>query len=209
MVGEPCNTDTECCGFTCRDPFHIGVDTCQYLGGCRTAGELCRHDSDCCNDPVNNGPGVCQIFNQASGVGRCQNPGGCAPTGEVCGTADGGPSGSNQCCPQPVPQGDPNPCQTTQPDGTYRCFGCFVQGTACNDNADCCNGTCVGAPNGMCGCTGDGQACQTATECCSGVCVNGTCGSGCVMDGNTCTANSDCCGGYCDTQTLMCATIIL
>ena len=52
MVGEPCNTDTECCGFTCQDSFNSGVDTCQYLGGCRPMGELCRKDTDCCNNPA-------------------------------------------------------------------------------------------------------------------------------------------------------------
>lgn len=209
MVGESCNTDTECCGFSCIDVVNSGVKSCQYLGGCRTAGELCRKDTDCCNDAATNQPGVCMIYNAEEGVGRCQNPGGCAPTGEVCATADGTPSGSNQCCPQPVPAGDPNPCVQTA-EGPYRCYGCFITGTACDDNADCCNGTCN---NGVCGCTGDGQSCQTADECCSKVCApdgsgNLVCAPGCLPDAATCTANGDCCGGYCDPQTLTCSTII-
>jgi hypothetical protein len=85
--------------------------------------------------------------------------------------------------------------------------------TACMDDGDCCSGTCNTA-NGTCSCTPDGAECQTGAECCNGVCTpdaNGIrhCAPGCVMDNNTCTANSDCCGGYCDTQTLMCATILL
>ncbi len=210
MVGESCNTDSECCGFTCRDLGNTGVKSCQYLGGYRPAGELCREDTDCCNNPVNNGPGVCMIFNQASGVGRCQNPGGCAPTGEVCGTSDGSPSGSNQCCPQPVPPGAPDPCQQT-PIGTYRCFECYTMGQTCMDPTDCCSGTCT---NGMCTCVGDGQSCQTGEECCSGICApdgtgNLVCSPSCIPDGGTCTTNTDCCGGYCDPQTLTCLTIIL
>jgi hypothetical protein len=176
-------------------------------------GELCRKDTDCCNNETANGPGICQIFNQASGVGRCGNPGGCAPTGEVCKTADGAISGSRQCCPMSAPAGDPMYCVATQPTGTYRCSECFNMGGTCDDNADCCSGTC-NLGNGTCTCTPDGAECQTAGECCNGVCTpdaNGVrhCAPGCVMDGNTCTANSDCCGGYCDTQTLLCTTILL
>ncbi len=207
--------DTECCSYTCREDA-TGFKSCQYLGGCRPAGELCRKDADCCNDAVDVAAGTCDKAVDGLDVGRCKNPGGCAPAGEVCGTSDGSPSGSNECCPGPEGGANEAACQPTA-SGTHRCTvtgNCKPDGLDCMAPGDCCSGICE---NGTCGetpCIGDGQPCAFSDQCCSGICAPDpntgelVCNPDCVPSGQACTANSDCCGGYCNPQTLTCGYII-
>ena len=206
MVGEPCGENSECCSYACRDDG-AGLDTCQYLGGCRPYGELCRKDSDCCNDAVNGGPGVCEISNTETGVGRCGNPGGCAPAGEVC------VGGSNECCP-----GNPDGQEFCLPTaiGVDRCLvsgQCKLEGVGCATPDECCSGICEGGTCGALACFADGESCAFSDQCCSGYCLpdaagNLVCGAACVADGGDCTASTDCCNGYCDSQSLACGVII-
>jgi hypothetical protein len=201
-VGEACDTSDECCSRACVDDG-TGYKSCQYLGGCRPFGELCRKDSECCNFNAGNNPqncnapatnpGICRIIDQAEGIGRCDNPGNFAPAGELCGP------NTNECCPG-VPDGK-LVCQTTF-FGVERCLLCRPGGVDCTDNSQCCGGQCV---NGKCGgtsCVPNGQGCATPDECCGKICTPDAqgvlrCGSTCIPVTGACTTNADCCTGNC------------
>lgn len=107
-VDGACEVAADCCSLGCSGGLctaaacavracaddGTGVTSCQFLGGCRPFGELCRDDSDCCSDPAQPGGGVCMLIaGSDTGLGRCGNPGGCAPAGEIC-AVSGSPTGT-------------------------------------------------------------------------------------------------------------------
>jgi hypothetical protein len=87
--------------------------------------------------------------------------------------------------------------------------GCFVLGTACSANGDCCSNDCSNKVCSFPPCTGDNQACTTNGQCCGGNCTGGTCAplngpGGCSTFGNPCGgttpdggAEPACCSGNC------------
>lgn len=78
---------------------------------------------------------------------------------------------------------------------------CFVDGTACDFDIDCCSGFC--AADGFCGvgsCVVDDGACAFDSDCCTDFCASdGFCG--CIPDDSACGAiGADCCSGFCDVD---------
>ena len=207
VAGEACDINEACCSSVCADDGS-GYRSCQFLGGCRPFGELCRSDAECCNDPAFGGPGVCEPI--AEGLGRCLNPTGCAPAGELC------EPGYHDCCPCGTPDlspGCPNPsgdefCLPTI-YGVLRCFSddCVIEGGPCEDDEDCCGGICT---DGICGegfeCLDDLEPCAFSDQCCCLICAPDeegglVCcpgGGECVPEGGSCTSDADCCSGRCN-----------
>jgi len=80
---------------------------------------------------------------------------------------------------------------------------CKTGGQICEEDGDCCSGSCIG---GMCvaegECLGNGQFCTQNADCCTGTCIDNICGepSACVPQYGQCTTTFDCCDGLvCDT----------
>lgn len=162
----------------------------------------------------------------------------CSPTFDPCGS-------DADCCKGNVCWKDPDTGQGScfVPPGSScasdeGCFpgtwcvngqcgtGCASMGSACQSDAQCCDGTCQG---GQCACVGTWDPCQKDADCCAGNvcwvdpnggsgtcfepegsacssdegcvpgtwCVNGQCGTGCASMGNTCESNAQCCTGNC------------
>jgi hypothetical protein len=212
VAGESCINSMECRSGACADDG-TGFLSCQYLGGCRPYGELCRHHEDCCNY-VDAPDSACEWFDGTETLGVCGNPGGCAPAGEVC-AIDGDRSGYNECCPGAGPEGNAN-CQLSTVAPVWRCnaghANCTQLGQTCTTDAECCSGSCIDTDDDgdlECGefvCLGDGEACSTPEQCCNGVCVPEPvtnilrCGATCVALGGACTRGADCCDGNCRTD---------
>src|SRR6185503_11443826 len=173
---------------------------CEPLSGsCRTAGNACTANTDCCSKLCK--AGVCDLGSSfcAQNGEVCSNPRDCC--GGLCNVAAGGTLGR---------------CETPMP-GSTRCAG-GVDGTICTACNDCCSRVC--APYGtsgvsVCqranGCHIDGDICARDQDCCGndqslptsgknvqcvrenptdvvGVCRNPM---GCSPDGNVCHYKQD------------------
>jgi hypothetical protein len=185
----PCggSSTEKCCSRSCAPFGPTGVLVCQAMSGCRSVGELCQQDTDCCgapgvpNDPAGNGSVRCSKAPGAA-IGRCDNGTACRPNGAVCKLPTYQCAAENNCCAGNVNQ-VPEACQ---PDslGIPRCT-----------NA----GNCVGVDPA----TKAGMACATSADCCGGPCVPNPdpagprliCSAACVKTGNACTTTADCCPG--------------
>lgn len=80
------------------------------------------------------------------------------------------------------------------PDGA-----CLENGETCDDQAQCCDGSCE---SGVCGssapaCGAFDATCAGPRDCCSAHCVSGKCSASCVSDSLDCSEDSDCCSGQC------------
>lgn len=185
----PCggSSTEKCCSRSCAPFGSTGVLVCQAMSGCRSVGELCRADADCCgapgvpNDPTGNASVRCSKAPGAA-IGRCDNGTACRPNGAVCKLSSYMCAAENNCCAGNV-NTTPEACQ---PDslGIPRCTGA---------------GNCTGVDPA----TKAGQACATSADCCGGPCVPNSdptgpkfvCSATCVKSGNACTTTADCCPG--------------
>ncbi|MCA9520390.1 MAG: hypothetical protein KC609_05440 [Myxococcales bacterium] len=198
-IGEACN-QSACCSVACIADG-TGFKSCQSLGGCRPAGEICRSDGECCNINAPRKPGdklagencgtdgecwsghcaagqctgICDFTTtNTPGIGRCRNPTGAAPGGEIC-----------QAPPNHSCVGGDDKCVISV-FGIKRCEGagttpggetCALDGQSCEADGDCCCRQPDGSPcagvcsNSTCGCTPDGGVCSQGTDCCNGVCT--------------------------------------
>ncbi len=209
VAGEACSETRACCSGVCANDGS-GYYSCQYIGGCRPYGEICRSDEECCNNPAFSGPGVCDPINEE--IGRCLNPNGCAPAGELCG------SGYHDCCPCSTPDkspGCPNEngdlfCQETV-FGVERCFSddCVLKDGECDGDEDCCGGVCTdGVCNAGLECLPDLEACAFSDQCCCQICAPDddgdlVCCPGeetCMPAGDKCMSDADCCSGNCNSD---------
>lgn len=153
-------------GFACGLP---GDDTacCDEVacvdGLCGDPLPPCAAVGDPCTDPIECCDGICAD-------GTCVA---CRRPFEVC-------DDDNPCCPG-LPCGENGECQS-----------CFVAGTPCAADAECCHGTCEA---GTCApCSEEGVACSSHSECCSDTCFQGICAN-CRRHPQPC--GDGCCSGTC------------
>lgn len=189
FAGEPCERDAQCASYACAASAPGAPKTCQFLGGCRPAGEICTESWQCCSNlNISEGGGaMCLEDNATEGVGceahAIEGLSVCGlntdpkEVGEICLDTEG--NAVHDCCPS-------DNCELTA-TGVSRCAG----------------------GEGFDECRDDGDTCQVSTQCCSGVCspvdtgsgIELRCGSGCIETDGLCTANADCCGGVCTNGT--------
>lgn len=206
-AGEDCSGGgaSACCSGTCQKASD-GVERCVSGGRCRSEGEVCAKDGDCCNHQCDNGfclvlkecdvageacdngkdccSGVCA--DDGSGYHSCVFLGGCRPYGELC-------RKDADCCNNPA-SADPGVCNLiTETIG--RCEnpqGCAPAGELCGAGYhDCCP---CAIPQSSPGCPNEkgDLFCQ---ETIFGVsrCFS----DDCVVEGGSCKDDTDCCGGVC------------
>lgn len=224
FVGEPCDMDAECASYACASSEPDGPKTCQFLGGCRPAGEICTDSWQCCSnlDISEGGGSMCLEENASEGVG-CEahaieglsicglntDP---KEVGEIC--LDTAGNQVHDCCPS-------DNCELTE-TGVSRCSGgegfdeCRDDGDTCQVSSQCCSGVCSPVDTGSgielrCnpGCVETEGLCTTSADCCGGICTAGLCGeetSECVPLGGGCTEASDCCSQVCMNG--LCQTVV-
>jgi hypothetical protein len=190
---------------------------------CRTPGELCRGNADCCAR-------LCAADAAGRHTCRCRTAADCLPptnkclaatcAAGVCGTAVGVVCAALDQCHLaglclPATGTCTNPAQ---PNGTT-----CDDGDACTQTDTCQNGVCVGSnpvvctasdqchTAGACDPTSgqcsnplaqDGTACDDGNACTTNdVCTNGVCAGTAVTNGTACGSGQSCCGGYCCPST--------
>jgi hypothetical protein len=227
FVGEPCSADAQCASYACASTTPGGPKTCQFLGGCRPAEEICTEDWQCCGflelsanrnmcKTAQPTPGACGAVAGVPGLRRCVLQPTDKEVGEIC--LSGGQK-VHQCC------GGDEVCQPTI-TGVSRCMGgsfsadggCVGNGGECSIADQCCGKICApgtypdGGPGYFCSaCVAEGSACSTHNDCCGKICTNGVCApapdSGtCTPLGGACTTGSECCSEQCANGS--CSTII-
>ncbi len=124
-MGEPCDRDAECASYACASSTPDGPKTCQFLGGCRPAGEICTDSWQCCSnmDISEGGGAMCLEENATEGVGcEAHSIDGLSicglntdpkEVGEICLDTEGNPV--HDCCPS-------DNCELTA-TGVSRCAG--------------------------------------------------------------------------------------
>lgn len=223
FAGEPCTKDSDCASYACAPTVPEGPKVCQFLGGCRPAGEICSGSWQCCSNInlLDGGPGnMCQdetiagdgcVAHAIEGLATCALMDGPKETGEICKDTEG--NDVHECCPLPN-------CEETV-TGVWRCSGasgfdeCRGDGETCQAADQCCSGVCspVETDNGIelrCGpCVASGGMCTTNSDCCGGLCNKGVCdgASSCVPLGGDCSTAADCCSGICNSGS--CGTEII
>lgn len=220
FVGEPCVQDADCSSYACASSYPGGPKTCQFLGGCRPAEEICTDDWQCCGylelsasrnscqtaQPV---PGACSPVG-TTGVKTCALQPTDKEVGEIC---ESGGMKVHNCC------GGADACRPTV-TGVSRCLygggftadgGCTANGEDCSIADQCCSNICApatledgGVVLRCSGCIAEGAACTTNNDCCSTVCTNGVCevpvedaGTLCRPLGGACTSGAQCCSQIC------------
>lgn len=223
FVGEPCVQDSDCASYACASSYQGGPKTCQFLGGCRPAEEICTDDYQCCGylELSNNRdmcqtaqptPGTCAQVSGIPDLRRCTLQPTDKEVGEIC--ESNGVTVHN-CC------GGADACKPTI-TGVSRCFygggftadgGCTANGESCSIADQCCSKICApgalsdGGTGLLCsGCINAGGACTTDNDCCGKSCVDGLCqmpttdaGSVCTPLGGACTDSAQCCSLLCST----------
>jgi hypothetical protein len=110
---------------------------CLYGTYCRSEGEVCGTDEECCQGPC---------VADSSGAKLCRSSGICNVVGEAC-------TGPSQCCS--------NACADIG-NGFKICQyigGCRPDKERCDKNTDCCTGTCEADP------AGGVKRCQRTNDC--------------------------------------------
>jgi hypothetical protein len=227
FVGEPCSADSECASYACASSYPGGPKTCQFLGGCRPAEEVCHDDWECCGylelsdnrdqclTPLPM-PGTCAAVPGLPTLSRCKLQQTSKEIGEICQSAG---QNVHTCC------GGAEVCQPTV-TGVSRCMGggfagggsdagfqCVADGESCSVPEQCCGGTCApvldfeGVVTLRCssGCVDSGGLCTTDSDCCGHSCLKGICGEStspdagttCAPLGGDCAGNADCCSAIC------------
>lgn len=225
FVGEPCAADSECASYACASSYPGGPKSCQFLGGCRPAEEVCHEDWECCGylelsagrdqclTPLEM-PGTCSQLPGLPNLSRCTLQQTAKEIGEIC---ESGGQKVHDCC------GGPEVCQPTV-TGVSRCLGggfagdgdagfaCAADGDSCSVPEQCCSGTCApvatfeGVVTLRCsGCVDAGGLCTTGSDCCGRSCVAGSCaepaspdaGTACAPLGAGCAGSADCCSAIC------------
>lgn len=222
--GLSCAMNSDCCGANCQ-PDPLGGGKCEPLNpGCRTAGNPCAADTECCSSFCNGG--VCSArpsFCTQVGDACARNTDCCSGTCTIAGGATLGVCGAVPSVP-----GSPN----CAPAGTL----CFEASTTCGGS--CCSRKCaVYAPSGrsICqpasGCRPTGEICVSNADCCGsatlpdgtlsevtcarrnpsdpvGKCDNGKrcspAGSICKLATTSCNATDRCCSGTVQQNPLRC-----
>ncbi len=209
--GEPCSGRRECCSNLCVD-VGVGVETCQFVSGCRPVGEVCAdigpESTSCCS-------GVWE--DQGGGIGRCANTPGCQEPGEVCGEG-----ASNNCCVEPGGEGTGSDYCLPALDGVGRCRdtldpACRPDGEPCSLAETCCSGLCQADESGELVCGGDSEGrcvppdgfCTSDDACCDTVlgcnsfhrCAEEPEEDDCVDIGEVCGGSDKaCCSGSCGAE---------
>ncbi|MBK9266403.1 MAG: hypothetical protein IPM54_42280 [Polyangiaceae bacterium] len=185
LRGSACTNDVDCCSGKCSN----GV--CRKFG-CVASGELCLSDLDCCQDACDTSRGICGSLGcfpdgiACSADGQCCS-GECNPADQRCADLSckkyGDSCGADsECCGLYC---DGSACQCA-PTGTacttaeaYKCCSgfcsndvctdCSPASAACNDDAECCSGTC------------------NAGLCCDGGCSHSICSPGAALSVKDCS----------------------
>jgi hypothetical protein len=200
-LGELCGgSDSSCCSGDCEEID--SVFRCVQSTVCRTEGDLCDEDADCCSG-VCGVDGRCPVTAECQTIGEpctgfheccsgvcadpgigttiCQYPSGCRSIGEVCLVDD-------DCCGAL--------CQPEGSTGLNRCEKPANPG--CLPTGEVCGGSAYGNSNNCCpsGPDGGSDLClptEIGITRCYGVGTNDTC----LEDGEPCTFGDECCGGFC------------
>jgi hypothetical protein len=214
MCGAPgasCASRGECCSGLC-EPTSSAVNapsTC--LDYCKATGASCTAASDCCSLGCDGGLCVAQV---------------CKPEGSDCGA-------NAECCAgvcngDKCEKNDQSTCkragESCKSDGSRGCCGacnpqtqrcdigpgpCRPRESVCVEDADCCEGACVGtggsdnAPKRcVSACRAEGGACAVGSDCCGGQCSGSPsfCGApelACRALRQACTGDTQCCTGLC------------
>jgi hypothetical protein len=190
--GESCQNPTDCCNLNCANgvcgmgqcvsdgqdciaPGSVCCSTicgsdgkCTALNTCKTAGNECSTNVDCCNQMCLNGR--CAAPSQVSY---------CTQVGDIC-------FNNNECCTGVCTIGSGASAGTCT-DITPTASNCKVDGTLCEGCNGCCSSFC--APFGnteshICqpasGCHVFGDLCKTDLDCCGGDFSSGLPGAGLV-----------------------------
>lgn len=230
---QACTSNAECCGGKCSST-DAGAGVCTPLSGsCKTAGNTCSTNTDCCSHLCSNGncsakPSFCSqtgdvcgadtecctgICGKASGatLGLCKPasaPGttGCLIAGEVC---SGGAVITDAGIPACGGECCSRACAPYGPTGVLVCqppSGCHPTGEVCVDDSDCC-----GAP-GVPGGNGSGMCSKAAGEP-TGRCDNGNAcrpaGAVCKLATSSCNAENNCCAGNVNIDPSVCQQDLL
>jgi hypothetical protein len=207
-VGEDCSDggDNTCCSLSCVKASD-DLMRCSGTGRCRSEGEVCTEDNDCCNYQCDQG--FCLIMPECDPAGEacdhddeccsracrdngtgfrsCQFIGGCRPTGELC-------RKDKECCNDPA-YGGPGVCEMITAD-IGRCdnpTGCAPAGEICKPDSDhdCCP---CATPQSSPGCpnpNGDVFCRDTIFG------VKRCFSDDCVVEDGPCENDEDCCGDEC------------
>jgi hypothetical protein len=176
-----CNEDGPCVALVSDD------------ANCGACGNVCAGNQRCCG-------GTCMNINtDEANCGECGNA--CAPSSLCCGgkckDVQSDPSNCGDCG---------NLCAVDEVCSGGQCAlpACKANGDQCDENSDCCSGSCNGS---VCVCSPGsfpaGGTCQTDANCCQGRCVADHCV--CFPPdfppkpgvNGPCLADRDCCSGSC------------
>jgi hypothetical protein len=162
---DVCTSDKQCCSGSCGAPDNLGLRRCARAQNCQPDGDVCGGNGasqNCCSG----GKANCQ--KTGDGVSRCVPNFGmaCFGAGHACSLCDS--CCSNVCLP------DAN--SVTGFSCAASCIP-LNQGTCTADSDCCPGGVCQEGkcvPSGQ-GCAGLGAACQQNADCCLGTCIAGKC----------------------------------
>jgi hypothetical protein len=207
-AGTTCRGRADCCSGSC-EPVNGSTQTV-CLPVCSPDGTACTRAGDCCTLACNGG--VC-------GGAECQEEGtDCSANAQCCSNLCDATRG-NRCAIDPValcrPSGEN--CNSGGSgtccfvcNGSQRCDPgpgpCRVLSAICEQDSDCCHGSCSPDSTGRTVCTApplaDGMTCQAGFECTSGSCGSDppACGAAlkaCVVSGGSCDEGGACCSGLC------------
>jgi hypothetical protein len=179
-------------------PVRRDASQCGATGQPCCGGTICSTGTVCTSD-------VCCPAGRTVCDGGCvdeeEDPENCGGCGTACGT---GRCTGGSCC-----TASPADCTYDVEGGccispcTETC--CEPNGSQCNMNSDCCNGSCNGvdiAPVAIC-CNLSPLPCANDNDCCAGIC-NADAGRCCTPSGSvfSCASNADCCTGNCGAGNL-------
>ena len=180
LDGGHCQLPSDCGSLYCDESFFCAVGT-----PCRTRGESCKLDRDCCSDRC--GDNTCASSGQ---------PGQCSVWGDSC-------YSDTDCCTHPLGM---TSCVSLGVNSGNRCLAstCRHESDVCSTPSQCCSGQCSANRCQPAACLSSSLSCSGNDECCSTLCSRGvgyqwTCQKldGCQPEGETCGEDSVCCSKTC------------